>query len=151
MPPLQDFYVREAGRRDLSDLLRLYTHLHDNPVPSIDAGLENLWAEILNDQNHHILLGHVGETLASSCVAVIVRNLTRGQRPYALIENVVTHPDYRRHGYGLRVLSAAKEIAVRENCYKIMLMTGSKEPGTLDFYKKAGYSSDEKTAFIQRL
>ena len=151
MPPLQDFSVREAAPGDLPDLLRLYTHLHDNPVPEIDAGIKILWTEILNDRNHHILLGHACETLAASCVVIIVRNLTRGQRPYALVENVVTHPDHRRCGYGLRVLAEAREIAVRENCYKIMLMTGSKEPGTLDFYKKAGYNSDEKTAFIQRL
>ena len=42
-----------------------------------------------------------------------------------------------------------KEIAIKENCYKMMLLTGSKEISTLDFYRKAGYNSDDKTAFIQ--
>lgn len=146
-----EFAIREIRREDLPDLLRLYTYLHDNPYPVIDQHIESMWLEILNDRNHHILLGHANGVLVSSCVVVTVPNLTRGQRPYALVENVVTHPDFRRHGYGLRILTAAKEIAVRGNCYKIMLMTGSKEQSTLDFYKKAGYSSDEKTAFIQRL
>jgi hypothetical protein len=31
----------------------------------------------------------------------------------------------------------------------MMLLTGSKEEKTLDFYKKAGYNSTDKTAFIQ--
>jgi hypothetical protein len=31
----------------------------------------------------------------------------------------------------------------------MMLLTGSKEETTLDFYKKAGYNSTDKTAFIQ--
>lgn len=32
-----------------------------------------------------------------------------------------------------------------------MLLTGSKEPGTLEFYRNAGYNSEDKTAFIQWL
>lgn len=37
------------------------------------------------------------------------------------------------------------------NCYKMMLLTGSKEKSTLGFYTKAGYNSTDKTAFIQWL
>jgi len=145
------FFIRECEQGDLSELLKLYTFLHENPYPVIDLEIESIWAEIRNDPNHHILLCHADGRLVASCVVIIVRNLTRGQRPYALIENVVTHPDHRRKGCGLRVLAAAKELAVSENCYKIMLMTGSRDAGTLDFYKKAGYDSEEKTAFVQRL
>ena len=45
----------------------------------------------------------------------------------------------------------AKELAQREDCYKMMLLTGSKEEKTLDFYRNAGYNSSDKTAFIQWL
>ena len=45
----------------------------------------------------------------------------------------------------------ASEIAKANNCYKIMLMTGSKKESTLNFYRKAGYNSDDKTAFIRWL
>ena len=44
-----------------------------------------------------------------------------------------------------------EKIAEKENCYKIMLLTGSKEDTTLNFYRKAGYNSTDKTAFIQWL
>lgn len=43
----------------------------------------------------------------------------------------------------------AKDIAVKKNCYKMMLLTGSREGKTLEFYRKAGYNSTDKTAFIQ--
>jgi len=148
---MQELCVRRAGKDDLLGLLELYTYLHDEPFPVIDTRIENIWARITNDANHYILLGHVGEVLASSCVAVIVENLTRQQRPYAVIENVITHPDYRKKGYASLLLSAAKDIAVNHNCYKMMLMTGSKRESTLNFYRQAGYNSDDKTAFIQRL
>ena len=42
----------------------------------------------------------------------------------------------------------AKKKACESGCYKIMLMTGSKEESTLNFYRRAGYNSEDKTAFI---
>ena len=43
----------------------------------------------------------------------------------------------------------AREIALKENCYKLMLLTGSKQESRLNFYRKAGYNSEDKAAFIQ--
>jgi len=80
-----------------------------------------------------------------------VDNLTRDQRPYALIENVVTHKDYRKRGFATAILNYAKDLAKSKNCYKIMLLTGSKDKATLRFYEKAGYNSQDKTAFVQWL
>lgn len=42
-----------------------------------------------------------------------------------------------------------KKIAEKQNCYKMMLLIGSREQKTLDFYKNAGYNSTDKIAFIQ--
>lgn len=143
--------IREAAKDDLLHLLELYTQLHDNGMPEMGASLEKIWNGIMADNNHHIIIGFIGGKLVSSCVLVIVPNLTRNQRPYALIENVITHEGYRNKGYATSILDFAKEIAIKENCYKIMLMTGSKEKHTLDFYEKAGYNRNDKTAFIQWL
>ena len=76
-------------------------------------------------------------------------NLTRNVRPYAFVENVVTHGEYRKKGYATDCLNFAKKIAEENNCYKMMLLTGSKEESTLNFYRNAGYNSSDKTAFIQ--
>lgn len=82
---------------------------------------------------------------------MIVKNLTRGLRPYGLIENVVTHKDYRKKGYGRRVLHRAIEIAKEKNCYKIMLMTSSKSEDILRFYEKADFTKGVKTGFVINL
>ncbi len=65
------------------------------------------------------------------------------------VENVVAHGEYRKKGYATACLNFAKKIAEENHCYKIMLLTGSKEESTLNFYRNAGYSSSDKTAFIQ--
>ena len=103
----------------------------------------------MKDKNHHIIVKEIGGNIVSSCVCVIIPNLTRNIRPYAFIENVVTNSAYRGKGYATECLNYAKEIAIKENCYKLMLLTGSKEVATLKFYSNAGYNSSDKTAFIQ--
>ncbi len=143
--------IREANQTDLPQLLELYTHLHDNALPRIDGKLEALWDCILADANHHILVGVADGQMVCSCVLVIVPNLTHDQRPYALIENVITHEAHRKRGYASRLLERAKEMAIAQRCYKIMLMTGSKKDSTLRFYETAGYNRNDKTAFIQWL
>lgn len=143
--------IREITENDLDGLLRLYMQLHGNPFPETDARVRGIWAEILADRHHHIILAEEDGKIVSSCVCIIVPNLTRGQRPYALIENVVTDAAYRRRGLASACLAYAKELAERENCYKIMLMTGAKDEATLHFYEQAGYDRYEKTAFIQHI
>ena len=113
--------------------------------------LDATWDQIINDCNHHLIVNEVDGRIVSSCVCVIIPNLTRDIRPYAFVENVVTHVDYRGKGYAGECLDYAKRIAMRENCYKMMLLTGSKDPETFHFYEKAGYNSSDKTAFIQWL
>lgn len=141
--------IREIEENDFDSLLELYTHLHENKIPDKTEEIMNIWKDIISDKNHHIIVAESDTKIVSSCVCIIIPNLTRFQRPYALIENVVTDINYRNQGFATACLNYAKEIAEKEKCYKIMLMTGSKEEKTLDFYRKAGYNSEDKTAFIQ--
>lgn len=143
--------IREVNKNDLSGLLKLYMHLHDNPFPELDSRVQGVWESIINDPNHHIIVAEEEGKIVSSCVCVIIPNLTRGQRPFALVENVVTHPDFRGRGLATSCLDSAKDIAVSENCTRLMLMTGSKEKSTLDLYEKAGYDPNNKKAFVQWL
>lgn len=143
--------IREIQKDDLEGLMRLYTQLHGNPMPEDLSELSELWERILADKDHHIIVSEEDGRIVSSCVCVIIPNLTHSQQPYALIENVITDGKYRKKGLATACLDYAKEIALRENCYKIMLLTGSKEESTLNFYRKAGYNSSDKTAFIMWL
>ena len=141
--------VREVAENELNELLQLYLYLHEKSVPEMTEHLKITWDSIIKDENHHIIVKEIDGKIVSSCVCVIIPNLTRNIRPYAFVENVVTHIEYRRKGYATECLNYAREIAERENCYKMMLLTGSKSDSTLRFYRNAGYNSTDKTAFIQ--
>ena len=143
--------IREALQSDLDAILELYLFLHEDRVPEKDEHLRETWMQIIQDPNHHLIVNVVDDKIVSSCVCVIIPNLTRNVRPYVFIENVVTHEDYRGKGYAGECLEYARQIAEKENCYKMMLLTGSKKQETLRFYEKNGYNSSDKTAFIQWL
>jgi GNAT superfamily N-acetyltransferase len=145
--------IREATSQisDLEALLTLYKDLHEKDAPEVDDALRGLWARMTANPDHHILLGEEDGRIVASCVLAVIPNLTRGQRPYGLIENVVTAEAYRGRGYGTAVLNHAAEIAKGENCYKLMLLTGSKQESTLRFYERAGYNREDKTGFIRWL
>ena len=143
--------IREAGQGDLDGLLDLYTHLHHNPIPNIDERIERIWTHIIGNKCQHIIVATVDERIVSSCTIVIIPNLTQGQRPYALIENVVTSKEYRQKGMATACLEFAKSIATKEGCYKIMLLTGVKGSEIERFYENAGYDGNDKRAFVQWL
>lgn len=141
--------IREVEEKDLQGLLQLYMQLHDNPMPEFTKELSELWQSILEDKTHHIIVAEEDGQIVSSCVCVIIPNLTHGQQPYVLVENVITAEAYRKRGLATACLHYAKELAQKENCYKLMLLTGSKQESTLRFYEQAGYNRNDKTAFIQ--
>ena len=141
--------IRSIKKNQMSELLTLYRHLHhkDDPLPE-KSTLLSIWEEITtNPLLHYFIIEYEG-IIISSCTLLIIPNLTRGGRPYGLIENVVTHVDYRRRGFATLILQHSLEFAWKNNCYKVMLLTGSKDPGIYQFYEKAGFNLGIKTGFI---
>ena len=126
--------IREVTEKDYKGLMTLYMQLHDNPMPEQTEDLMVLWKRILHDKDHHIIVAEEDSKIVS---------------PWVFVENVITDSEYRCKGFATACLNYAKELALKENCYKLMLLTGSKQESTLNFYRKAGYNSEDKTAFIQ--
>lgn len=141
------YNVRLVNRDELRQLLKLYSYFKDNPELEDSKMLSELWDSIYDDPSlHYVVVDYDGE-LVATCNITIIKNLTRNMRPYGLIENVVTNPEHRCKGLGKMVLSKAIEIAKEHDCYKVMLLTGSKEPSTHAFYKSAGFRDDIKTGY----
>lgn len=143
--------IRLLRRSDLNDLLRLYEHLHqtDDAVPEM-AKVQAVWNELMESPHYLYFGGFVSETLVTCCNLTIIPNLTRGCRPYGLIENVVTHVSHRKQGYGLAILKAALSHAWSERCYKVMLLTGRKDESIFRFYESVGFNRHDKQAFIAK-
>jgi GNAT superfamily N-acetyltransferase len=143
--------IRELRKTELQALLGLYEHLHasDAPLPPQDE-VEEVWNAIQENPDLRYFGVFVDDALVSSCTLSVIPNLTRGCRPYGVIENVVTNPLFRRQGHRRSVLQHALTAAWRAGCYKVMLLTGRKDEGTYRFYESAGFDRDAKQAFVAK-
>ena len=143
--------TREIRNEELGDLLALYAHMHtsDSPLPA-DEIVQSVWNQIQQAPYFNYFGTYSDGNLVSSCALSVIPNLTRGCRPYGLIENVVTHAAHRQRGYANRAIRHALDYAWNANCYKVMLLTGRKSEAVYRFYESVGFDRHEKQAFIAK-
>ena len=147
-------YIRKATATDAEHLKTLYfEHLTHYP-PKEEQDMKK-WQALLSkfeqDENMQLLVLEIDGKVVSTVQMAIVENLTHNIRPFAVIENVVTHAEHRGKGYASALLQKATEIAKERGCYKLFLETGSNKESTLNFYKNNGFELDQKHSCLKRL
>lgn len=140
--------IREATENDLDNLLALYTQLNSSNVMEYSENINELYQSIINDKNQFIFVAEKNEQILSTCTLSIINNLTHRQRPYAVIENVVTDRKYRNKGYSEKLLFFAVETAKTKRCHKIVLLTYSKLDYVKKMYEKVGFNGDVASGFV---
>ena len=146
--------IREAKATDANDLKVLYFDFLTQYPPKEEQDME-LWAEKVSqfaqDDKMYLLVVEEDNMAVSAVQVAIIESLTHNVRPFAVIENVVTHGAYRNRGYASALLEKASQIAKEHNCYKVFLETGSNKESTLNFYKSNGFEIDAKHSCLKRL
>ena len=146
--------IRKAKPTDAQDLKELYFEYLTHFPPKEEQNM-GLWEALLErfevDENMHLLVVDENGKVVSTVQMAIVESLTHNVRPFAVIENVVTHANYRNRGYASALLERATEIAKERRCYKVFLETGSNKESTLNFYMRNGFAIDEKHSCLKRL
>ncbi len=146
--------IRKAGASDAEALKVLYFE-HLTRYPPHEEQDMAVWREKLNrfemDENMYLLVLEAEGMIVSSLQMAIIESLTHNVRPFAIVENVVTHAEHRCRGYASALLTRAAEIARDKGCYKMSLETGSNKESTLNFYRNNGFEIDAKHACLKRL
>lgn len=146
--------IRQAKPEDAQALKILYFEYLTQYPPKEEQDMK-LWeekiAQFAADERMYLLVVEEDGKAVSSVQVAIIEGLTHNVRPFAVIENVVTHDDYRNRGFASALLERATEIAREHNCYKVFLETGSNKESTLNFYRKNGFALDEKHSCLKRL
>lgn len=88
--------IRTAQPGDLSGMLDLCQHLNPTDPRVPEATAAPALAAMLGSDLIRPFVAEQDGRLVSSCTLVIVPNITRGARSYAVIENVVTHAGFAR-------------------------------------------------------
>ena len=142
-------HIRDANLEDFAALMQLYQELHPADPSFNENSAREVFQQILAASGLHIflLVNTTGELIAS-CYLNVIPNLTRGARPYAIIENVITAEAKRGQGHGKAIMAHALAQAWQAGCYKVMLQTGSRKPATHAFYQACGFSGTDKHGYV---
>lgn len=131
--------IRPAHLGDLAALKPLLAQLSGSDPWDDDGEAVRVFQQILANPDRLLIVAEQGGQLVGSADAVCVANLTRGGRAWVVVENVVVDVRARRRGIGSALLAHLGDWAVKRGAYKIQLITGTADPGKLDFYRHAGY------------
>ena len=141
---------RRLTSDDLPSLLELYNQLdEDNDKGSFEES-EKVWKEIESNPNIQYFGAVDNGKVVSTCYAVYIPNLTRGNRGICFIENVVTDKDHRSKGLASKVIDMAVSFAKERNCYKAILQSGISRTEAHKFYENRGFNGSSKKAFDMR-
>ena len=141
---------RRLTGADLTSLLELYRQLDADDDQSTPEQSEKVWMQIKNDPNIQYFGAIENGKVVSTCYAVYIPNLTRGNRGICFIENVVTDKEYRKRGLASKVIDMAVEFAKEHHCYKAILQSGITRTEAHQFYENKGFSGSSKKAFDMR-
>ncbi|TVR26655.1 MAG: GNAT family N-acetyltransferase [Ilumatobacter sp.] len=130
--------------------MHLYRQLHPTDPVICDGSDQRAFERIIDDPLLNLVVLERDARIVATTYLNIIPNLSRSAAPYAVIENVVVDESLRGTGIGKQIMAATLELAWTAGCYKTMLMTGSKRPSTLGFYRACGFDQDAKTAFLAK-
>jgi len=141
---------RKAQKQDLQGILSLFAELNPRDVAIAEEPAKAIWKTLLTNPLVTFFVAESGARLVGTCHLVVVPNLTRGGKPYAVLENVVTLQSHRRHGIATQLLQRAIQCAREAGCYKVMLLSSAKRKEAHKLYAKLGFDGTTKKGFDLR-
>ncbi len=134
--------IREAAAADLPRIIELTAQPLDDPgedyAVTADA-YDRAFAEIIEDKRQTLFVAERNGVIAGSLVLVIVPNLGRHGRPYAILENVVVDAAQRGGGIGEAMVRHAVALADQAGCYKVALTSRHHRADAHRFYERIGF------------
>jgi GNAT superfamily N-acetyltransferase len=133
--------VRPASQADVPALLNLYAELHPADLPPSTQTAFDVWRAIEAQSGRTVLVAESAGTVVGTVDCAVLPNLTRGGRPFTLIENVVVTAGYRRSGVGSALLEAAVSLTRQAGCYKVQLLSRAERHAAHAFYESLGFQA----------
>ncbi|MGI5521331.1 GNAT family N-acetyltransferase [Micromonospora sp. CA-259024] len=138
---VDDVVVRAAvPEDDPEQVFALLWQLAPDDSRPDPARLATAWRDLHAQAGRRLLLAVAGDTFVGTLDALVAPNLTRGARPYMLVENMVVAAEWRRRGVARALMAAALEEAATADCYKIQLLSNARRTDAHQFYAAVGFS-----------
>jgi N-acetylglutamate synthase-like GNAT family acetyltransferase len=137
--------IRQAERADKDKLYQLYRMLVPNSRKM--NVVEEQIDIIRNDPNNFLFVfDKNGEILGTVTLNICIQAM-HGTRPYAVVENIVVHENYRSKNIGQQLLQYVEAYCRSINCHRIMLLSNSTRERAHKFFEREGFDGSVSKGF----
>ncbi len=135
-----DVTIRPAGRKDLPQILDLYSQpkMDRGQVLSIEKA-ERVFEKIRQYPDYDIFVAEAKKRVVGTFALLIMDNLAHMGAPSAILEDVNVAPSWQSKGIGTRIMESAMAKARKAGCYKLVLSSAGDRIDPHRFYRKLGF------------
>ncbi|MFC0271055.1 GNAT family N-acetyltransferase [Metabacillus herbersteinensis] len=125
--------ISELKFGELDTYLKLLQELDKDNVLSIEEA-QLMHNKVSNYPFYKIYCAANDEVIIGTFSLIICDNFGHGGLKFAIVENVVVHPEYKDMGIGKKMLKEAMNLAINNKCYKLMLSSNENRQEAHAFY-----------------
>lgn len=138
--------IRRAEPADASAIEDLYRELVSDPLIRV---LPKQLAALSVSSASFLLVAEIDDTVCATALLTICPDAMYRTQPFGVVENVIVTDAMRGRGIGRRLLSHVEQLASTHNCTKLMLLSSATREAAHAFFRRCGFSSETKNAFVK--
>jgi ribosomal protein S18 acetylase RimI-like enzyme len=130
---VEDIEIRAARRDELSEIVTLYNLMWVDSDPLDHKLAENIFDEMQGKPNQGMYVAETGGRVVASFMMLI------NDGGECVVENVVVHPKFQRHGIGKRMMSFVADRCRETGCRRLVISSAEKRESSSGFYESLGF------------
>lgn len=124
--------IRMVEQTDMDSVIQLLQLMSEFKPPKSDYPF--IWDSLCQQTNVHSLVAILDKEIVGYGSIVIEAKIRGGKMGH--VEDIVSHPGYRKQGVGKAIVDALFDVAKANGCYKVALQC---KEHNVSFYEKCNY------------
>jgi glucosamine-phosphate N-acetyltransferase len=124
--------IRKLEQADMADVIELLQSMSEFK-PS-ESDYPHIWEKLCQQTHVYSIVATIGEKIVGYGSVVFETKIRGGTMGH--VEDIVSHPGYRKKGIGKTILGALFDIAKANGCHKVALQC---QEHNVEFYRKCNY------------
>jgi len=138
--------VRRATADDASVIESLYRELVPDPLIRV---LPEQVATLSDSPTSFLLVAETDRAVCATALLTICPDAMYRTQPFGVVENVIVTQAMRARGFGRLLLAHVERLASQHHCTKLMLLSSTTREAAHSFFRRCGFTSDTKHAFVK--
>jgi N-acetylglutamate synthase-like GNAT family acetyltransferase len=138
--------IRQANAADAASVESLYHELVSDPLVRVLPEQVNALGA---SPTSFLLVAEVDGAVCATALLTLCPDAMYRTQPFGVIENIIVAQAMRQRGIGRRLLVHIERLARTHDCTKLMLLSGATRAAAHAFFRRCGFASDTKHAFVK--